>query len=92
MSERDPLNQELDDLRAEVERLEGIVTQLQENIDALWDGRFVEGMEAAAKITDNFFQTEQDPDAIVATVRIGIAIRDAIKEKARDGSTQTAQN
>ena len=81
MSERDPLNQELDDLRAEVERLEGIVTQLQENIDALWDGRFVEGMTAAAAVCD---------DGTGWGCVCAEKIRAAAKEKARDGSTQTA--
>ena len=73
MSERDPLNQELDDLRAEVERLEGIVTQLQENIDALWDGRFVEGMEKAAKVCEDQFGTFWAE-----------LIRTAAKEQAKD--------
>ena len=69
------------DLADEVERLGGIVTQLQENIDALWDGRFVEGMEKAAKVCEGQFGTFWAD-----------LIRIAAKEKARDGSTQRAKN
>ena len=67
------------DLIVEVEQLEGVVTQLQKNIDALWNGRFAEGMEKAAKECEGQFGTFWAE-----------LIRTAAKEQAKDVSIQTA--